>query len=164
MNNSLVLKQYSTGFLTLIITVLTAFQMLNADGLTETELWQLGGIVASTVGAVFVPLLKSGPAGGLKVGVAVAGAVFAALIPVAPLAGGWSTDSIILVGLAALNALATALGVAVRLDSVKEAIADPSVSNAQVHTMDPSAYASVVNKNPELEGIAARPADDGHGV
>jgi len=156
--NSIVLKQYSAGFLTLLITVVTSFQMLNADGLTETELWQLGSIGVSTLGVIFLPILKSGPAGGLKIGVAVLGAIFAALMPLTPLSGGWSADSIILVGLAALNALAGATGVAVRLDSVKEQIVNPAVSNAEVFVLDKTAYTSVVTKNPGIEAISPGPA------
>lgn len=137
----MVINKYLAGLLTLAITLLTAWQVILPDGIEPTEGWQFGALVVASGGTVFVPLLEGKWAGGAKVGVAVLGAVFAAGAPLV-VEGVWfwqDANAGLVVGIAALNALAVQIGVAVRIDSAKRVVADAAVSNRTIETVDPKA-------------------------
>lgn len=133
----MILNKYMVGLLQVLIISVTALQAAIADGLTETEVWQLSGLVVGAIVSVYVPLTKGAWAGALKVGGALAGALIAAVVPF--LMEGWTPAAAVIVTLAVLNALATQIGVNVRVDGAREGLADPSVSNQSVIAVDPDA-------------------------
>lgn len=143
----MILNKYMVGLLQFLIISVTALQAAVAGGIDVTAAWQLAGLVVGAFVSIFVPLLEGPWAGGLKVGGAVVGAVIAAIVPFAT--GGWDANALVIVVLAALNALATQLGVSIRLDSVKEKLApsivvqemgfDGSTAAARVEVVDPGA-------------------------
>jgi O-antigen ligase len=138
----MIINKYLAGILTLAIVALTGFQVILPDGVTATEAWQFGGLVVAAIGTLFVPLLSGAYAAALKVGVAVAGAVFAAGVPF--FTDGWSFAAIIVVGIAALNALAVQIGVAVRIDQATAVLSNPNVSKATIEFLDAPAVRAVV--------------------
>jgi hypothetical protein len=143
----MILNKYMVGLLQVVLISITALQAAMAGGVTATEAWQLAGLVVGAIVSVFVPLLQGPWAGGLKVGGAILGAIIAAVVPFA--VGGWNADALVIVILAGLNALATQLGVSVRIDSVKEKLAptivveekgfEGSTVAARVEVVDPGA-------------------------
>lgn len=139
----MIINKYVAGLLTVLVVGITAFQAALSDGFTETEAWQLSGLVLGAFVTVFVPLLQKSWAAGLKVGGAVIGAVIAAIVPF--VTGGWDASAITIVVLAALNTLSTQLGVSMRIDSAKEALADPQQSDKTIYRLDPVA-ASIASR------------------
>lgn len=135
----MVLNKYMVGLLQVLIISVTALQAAIADGLTLTEVWQLAGLVIGAIVSVFVPLSKGAWAGVLKVGGAVLGALIAAIVPF--VTDGWTASAAVIVVLAGLNALATQLGVNMRVDGVRAALGDVHVDNAVVQSVDPGATA-----------------------
>lgn len=133
----MVINKYLAGLLTVLVVGVTAFQAALSDGFTETEAWQLSGLVLGAFVTVFVPLLKGSWSAGLKVGGAVLGAAIAAIVPF--VTAGWDESSITIVVLAILNALTVQLGVDVRLDSAKQALVDPRVDSDMAQAVDPVA-------------------------
>ncbi|AWN07751.1 membrane protein [Microbacterium phage Hendrix] len=133
----MIINKYLAGLLTVLVVAVTAFQAALSDGFTTTEAWQLSGLVLGAFVTVFVPLLQGKWAAGLKVGGAVLGAAIAAIVPFAT--GGWDASAVTIVVLAILNTLTTQMGVDVRIDSAKQALADPSVSIEVPHNVDPVA-------------------------
>lgn len=131
------LNKYAVGLLQVAIIAVTALQAAVALGWSLTAAFQLAGLIIGAIVSVFVPLLEGRWAAGLKVGGAVLGALIAAIIPF--VTDGWSPGAIVIVVLAGLNALATQLGVDIRIDSAVQALGDPSVPNASVEAVDPAA-------------------------
>lgn len=146
----MVLNKYLAGLLTVLVVGLTAFQAAVVDGFTMTEGWQLAGLLVGVLVTIYVPILETKWAAGLKVAGAVLGAVIAAVVPF--LTGGWNTSAVVIVILAAVNTLAVQLGVNVRIDSAREVIADPEQSNAAITAIDPKAV--VAQDNIEKQKIA----------
>lgn len=131
------LNKYAVALLQLLIITVTALQASIADGLTETEVWQLAGLVVGAIASVFVPLLEKGWAGALKVGSAVAGAGIAALVPF--VTDGWTPSAAIVVVLAVLNTLATQIGVNIRVDAARAGLVDTRVPDRVIVDVDPAA-------------------------
>ncbi len=134
----MVLNKYLAGLLTVLVVLATAFQAALIDGFTPTEAWQLVGLFVGVFVTVFVPLLKTGWAGALKVGGAVLGAIIAAIVPF--VTGAWDMSAVTVVILAGLNALATQLGVNVRVDSARAIVADPAQDTNALRAIDAKAY------------------------
>lgn len=115
----LVLNKYIVALLQIAIVGLTAFTVIPTEELNPTSLTQLGIMVGGAVVTYLVPLLQSDNplvAGLVKTGVAVITAIATALIPY------FSTGTLTLtqwgiVALAAVNALATQVGVDIRKDT-----------------------------------------------
>lgn len=145
----MVVNKYLVGFIQLALIALTALQTAVAAGWNATAAWQFAGLVVGAVVTVFVPLLKGGWAGGLKVGGAVLGALIAALVPF--VTAGWTPNAVIIVVLAAVNALATQLGVYVRVDSAKEALASAAVPDRVPLSVDPDAARLALPEPPDLD-------------
>ena len=146
----MVVNKYLAGLLSVALISLTALQASVADGFTVTEAWQLAGLVLGAFVTTLVPLLKNKWAAGLKVGGAVLGAAVAALVPF--VTSGWDAAALSTIVLAVLNTLAVQLGVSVRVDSAKQAIADTTTSNAVPVKVDPAAV--VASGNSEIiEGV-----------
>lgn len=139
----MILNKYLVALLQVLTLFLAAFQAALSDGLTATEAWQLAGLFVGAVVTYYVPILTGRWAAALKVGGAVLGAAIAALVLV--LADGWSAGSVTIVIIAIINALATQFGVDVRLDSTREALTSPTVTNVTVDVVDPSAAAAVAD-------------------
>lgn len=117
----MIASKYLAGFLQLVTLLMTALLAALVDGLTIEEIWQLGGVGVGAIVTIWVPLLEGRWAAGLKVGGAVLGAVIAAVIPT--LTETWSASTGIIVFLAGVNALATQLGVNVRVDTARKELA-----------------------------------------
>ena len=137
----MILNKYAVALLQVLLLFVAALQAALTDGLiTPTEYWQLAGLFVGAVVTYYVRILDSGWAGALKVAGAVLGALIAAVIPF--LTTGWTPESVAIVALAVINALATQFGVDMRVDSSKEIILDPSKSNLAVSEVDPKAAAA----------------------
>ncbi|AVR56903.1 membrane protein [Microbacterium phage Triscuit] len=132
----MVLNKYLVALLQVLLLFVAALQAALTDGqFTLTEGWQLAGLFVGAVVTYYMKVLDAGWAAALKVGGAVLGAFIAAVIPF--LTGGWTPESIAIVALAVINALATQFGVDMRVDSGKEVLADPTQSDAKVAAVDP---------------------------
>jgi hypothetical protein len=119
-----------------VLTALLA--VLQKGTVTGVDVWQLIGVGVGAVLAVWLPLVGTKQAALLKiVGVLVGALITAGAIFFAP--GGWNATNIIIVILAVLNALFTQIGVAVRVDGVAKALADPNTDNDVVRGLDPAA-------------------------
>lgn len=138
-------NKYTAAMLQFILVLVTALQASLSGGLDTVEIWQLVALAVASVGTFFLPLVAGPWAGALKTGVAVLGAIVAAIIPLVN--GVWSSEASIIVVLAALNALAAQIGVSVRLDEVKAQLAAPEVSNVIPLTVDPKAVAIVEGRH-----------------
>lgn len=147
----MILSKYAVALIQTVTVVITALvAALGDDVLTNVEIWQIVVIAIGAVGTMFVPLLEKGWAGTAKFVLAVLGAIAAAVIPIIDTANGgpgWSGTAILIVALAGLNAALTALGVSVRLDAVKEALAAPEVSDKVPVAVDPQAVKAVVHED-----------------
>lgn len=143
---NIVLNKYATAILQFVLVLVVALQAALSGGLDLVEVWQLAALTVANIGTYFVPLLKSGWIGLGKTAVAVLGAAVTAIIPL--VYGVWTAETFIIVVLAALNALASEAGVAIRLDSVREQLAAPETSNVVPVAVDQPAVTAVepVNK------------------
>lgn len=139
---NLISQKYAAALLPFLVLVITSFQTALSGGIDVVESLQLGGILIGAAVTFIVPLVGGSWAGLLKVAGGVLGAVLAAAVPIA--LDAWSPESITVLVLAGLNALAVQLGVSIRLDGVQNAVASPDVANEQVYRVDPKAYAIVV--------------------
>lgn len=133
----MILNKYLLALIQFVLTVATALQAAVAGGFDTTEKWQLALLVITTAGAIFTPLLKDGPAWLAKGLVSIVGAIIIAVIPF--VTDGWTDESWIIVTVAALNALAAYVGVAVRIDSARRALADDNVDSSVIQAVDPAA-------------------------
>lgn len=129
----MVLNKYAVAIIQILTVAVTALVAAQSDGLLEpVEVWQVAGIAVGGVAAYFVPLLENGWAATLKFVATLVGAGIAAVVPIIDTANGgpgWSASAILIVLLAVLNAALTALGVTVRLESAKAALAAQDVSD-----------------------------------
>jgi len=111
----MVLNKYAAALLNIALVIF--------GGLAVIEVWNIDAVaqfVALAGGSIVVyyaPLLDAKWAGALKTGAAVVIAIVAALVPLVN-GGDYSGQSIALVVVAGLNALATEVGVKLRKDDV----------------------------------------------
>lgn len=117
----MILSKFLVAIIQIAVLVLAALQAALSNGLTVVESLQIVGIGIGAVVTYVVPLLATGWAAAFKVAGAVLGAVIAAAIPLA--AGEWNASTLLIVVLAGLNALATQVGVDVRVQAAIKAIA-----------------------------------------
>lgn len=147
--NTLIPKKYLTATLTLAILVGAAFQAALVGGITVVEALQVAALLVGGVVTYYSPLVAGKWPGVLKVAGAVIGAVLVAIISVFDSAANgtpiWNTETVTLIVLAALNALAAQFGVDQRIDATKEAVAAPEVTTAQIDAADPQAANVVAN-------------------
>lgn len=135
----MIVSKYLTGLIQVLFLLMTALLAAMEDGVDTVEVWQLAGVLVGAVVTVWVPLLEGAWAAGLKVGGAVAGAAIAAIVPL--VMSEWTASAAIIVVIAIINALATQLGVSIRVDAAKNAIADSQVSARAAEAVDPYAAA-----------------------
>lgn len=134
------MQKYFTPVLQFLILVGGALQAAVVDDVfTPTEAWQLLALTVGAVATFFAPLVSGPWPSVLKTGSAVVAGVVAALIPVLE-GSGWSTSAIIVIALAALNALASEVGTFARIDAAAAIIANPNVDNRVALEVDPTAY------------------------
>lgn len=132
----MVVNKWFVALMQFVVAVIAGLQVARGDGIvTVVEQWQFGGLVVSSFGVVALPLLKDGYHAALKLIVALAGAGFAAIVPLVNNA--WTFDSTLLVGLAVVNAALVHYGVSARIDGVKAVLADPKKDNQVVQEVDP---------------------------
>lgn len=129
------IQKYGAALLPAAITLFGALQVvLQDDVIDEVEGGQLIALVATLVVTYLVPLTNTSWAGVLKTGAAILGAVATLIIPL--FNGGADWNSIIVVALAVLNALATEIGVQARVTSPAEAQAEVvELDAAQLRTI-----------------------------
>ena len=137
----MILNKYLVALLQVLLLFVAALQASLTDGLiTPTEYWQLAGLFVGAVVTYYAKILDAGWAGALKVAGAVLGALIAAVIPF--LTTGWTPESITIVVLAVINALATQFGVDMRVDSAKQVLADTRVDDVAITEVDPRSVAA----------------------
>ena len=141
------MSKFLVAFIQLAVLVIAALQAAMEDGLTAVEAWQIGAVLAGAVVTYFVPLLQGGWAAALKVAGAVIGAVIAAIIPL--VAGEWTMSAILIVVLAGLNALATQIGVDVRVQAAAKAVMHEGATAAV--TLDTAATAIARRQLPPVQ-------------
>lgn len=108
------LRHYAAAVLPAIIILLGALQVALADGVIDvTEGGQLIALVAGVGGTYLVRIIDGPWQGAFKTGFAILAAVATLIIP---LVIGFTWQALVIVALAALQALATEIGVQVRLD------------------------------------------------
>lgn len=109
------LRTFAAALLPAAFLILGAVQVAIADNrIDEVEGGQLIALAAGPVFQYFLPLLPGKWAGGLKTGFAVLAAIATLIIP---LVIGFTWQALVLVGLAAVQALATEIGVQLRKPS-----------------------------------------------
>jgi|GEM_PF-3425753 len=107
------LRTYAAAILPAIIILLGALQTALADGIVDaTEGGQLIALTAGVVGTYIVRLVDGRWAGALKTGTAILAAIATLVIP---LVMGFTPEALVMVALAGLQALATEIGVQVRV-------------------------------------------------
>jgi hypothetical protein len=113
------LRHYAAAILPAIIILLGALQTALADGVVDvTEGGQLIAVTAGVIGTFFVKIVEGPWEGVLKTGSAILAAVATLIIP---LVLGFSWQSLVIVALAALQVLATEIGVEWRVKPVLDA-------------------------------------------
>ena len=138
------ISKHLAGLLTLAITVLTAAVALPETAWRDAAtIWQFAGLVVSTIVTVFLPLSKGSWAAAIKVVGSLAATVITNVVAFLTSGGEWGVYQWLLLGLAILLALAAELGVNIRIDSTKEALASPQISSTATQVTDPQATAVV---------------------
>lgn len=117
-----VIQKYAAALLPFLLFVVGAIQAVLPGGIALDEAWQLAALVAGAIATFFVPLVDGAWSGILKVGAALVAALATAIIPFVIPGGVWDGTALLVVVIAVLNALATQLGVSIRLDATKAAI------------------------------------------
>lgn len=117
----MVLNRYLTALLSLAITILTALVLIPSDQfhLGDPVVGQLIIMALAAIGTYIVPLLSGRWAGGLKTGLVILAAILSFLWPL--LIGGHLPSGMqwVMIILTGLQALATEVGVQVRVDDPK---------------------------------------------
>lgn len=107
-------RKYAAALLPAIIVLLGALQTALADSrIDETEGGQLLVLVAGVGVTYFVPIVHGWWAGALKTGFAVLAAIATLIIPFIT---GFSWQALVIIALAALQAIATEIGVNARTE------------------------------------------------
>jgi hypothetical protein len=134
------LARYAPALLPLAVAILGPLQLYMSDNqFTAEEVWLFIAAAAAAAGTWAVPLLKTGWAGALKVGLNLLVVLAGIVIPLIP-GNDWSFSIIVGIGLALLQAVAAEIGVSVRLDAQKPVIDsrnDPGVPT--ITSLDPEA-------------------------
>lgn len=108
-----VIQKYGVGIFSFVIAVLTAVQLMSSY--TLVDILQLAVIIVTAVTSFLLPLLDAGWRGALKTGFDVLGVALLLVIPYA-LTGHITGAQIVLVAVGVIKALATELGVYIRVD------------------------------------------------
>jgi hypothetical protein len=109
------LHTYATAILSIALVVVQAF-VVTTD-FTATTIIQLAIVAVAAVGTYLVPVVNGRWAGAWKTGVAVVGAILSACVPLVTHAD-YTPQTIALVVLAGVQALATEAGVGIRTTAV----------------------------------------------
>lgn len=118
-------SRYLTSLLPLGIAVLGVLDAANKSGtalISLPTILQLILLVATTGAAFWLPLVPGPWAGALKTGAGIVGAIASAAIATLATGGEWTQATWILFLTAALKAVATEVGVQIRLDAEKQPI------------------------------------------
>lgn len=108
------LRKYAAAILPALIILLGALQTALADNvIDQVEAGQLLALVAGVITTYFVPLVDGRWSGLLKTGAAVLAAIATMILP---LVFGFTWQALVIVALAALNAIATEIGVQSRVE------------------------------------------------
>jgi len=107
-------RKYAAAILPALIILLGALQTALADNIIDqVEAGQLLALVAGVITTYFVPLVDGRWSGLLKTGAAVLAAIATMILP---LIFGFTWQALVIVALAALNAIATEIGVQSRVE------------------------------------------------
>ena len=109
------MNKYAAALLSIAIVILTAFVALPAEQVTPAAIVQLALLGIGAIVTYLVPLATGRWTGILKTGAAIVAAILTAVLPFV-LTGHITSTQIVIVVLAALNALAVEVGVQLRKD------------------------------------------------
>ncbi len=141
---ALIPSKFRAGLLSFVLVLAASAQATFAgDGWTAVTGWQFVGVALAAAATYIFPLTQGPWPAALKTLGAVAGAVVAAIPPVIDTANGgagWNGETIMLVALAGLNALASEWGVSQRLAATKAAVVSEEIPDAEIVALDPAAY------------------------
>ncbi|MFK4482578.1 hypothetical protein [Curtobacterium sp. AB7] len=116
------LTRYSSALLPLLVAILGVLEAARAAGTSTLVDWQtltqIGLLLAGTGVIYWLPLVHSRWQGAAKTGAAILFAVLSAVVAVAP-DGHFTKANAILVLTAVVKAVATQLGVTIRVDAAK---------------------------------------------
>jgi len=110
-----VFQKYATAILSLSVLLLGAVGTALHGTVSAVDILQLVILFLGGIVTYIVPLLPGGWSGGLKTGVGIAAAAVALVIPYVT-QGSITTAQILLVVVGVIQAAATQLGVAIRID------------------------------------------------
>lgn len=154
-------QRYTTALLPLGIAILGVLDAARASGaalLGWQTILQLVILVATTGAAFWLPLVDGRWAGRWKTGAAIVGAIASAAIATIPNEHHFTTATLILFLTAALKAVATEVGVQIRVDAAKiidaGSTADPGVPSI-TSLPDPR---KVSDGDPAIVGTEPTPA------
>ncbi|WIA97613.1 hypothetical protein [Curtobacterium sp. MCBA15_004] len=155
-------QRYTTALLPLGIAILGVLDAARASGaalLGWQTILQLVILIATTGAAFWLPLVPGRWAGRWKTGAAIVGAIASALIATIP-DGRFTTATLILFLTAALKAVATEVGVQIRVDAAKTIDADSTAGPRVVANVFVSDPQKVSDGDPAIVGseIAPTPA------
>lgn len=153
-------QRYTTALLPLGVLILGVLTAANETGLALVS-WQtivqLIILVVTTGLSFWLPLVPGKWAGAAKTGAGIIGAIASALVATLPDGGHFTTATLLLFLTSALKAVATQVGVQIRVDAAKAidpvATADPVVP-ATTSLPDPS---KVAESDPAIIGSEAAP-------
>ena len=141
------MNKYLTPILTIILIALGSFQAAISDGMfADVEKWQLAALTLGAIVTYAAPLTTGRWPAVFKVGGAVIGAAIATIIGFVEVGTIFDMNTITIVVLAALNALAAQTGADARVDEAAAGLADPGVPNAVVTANDPVAAQAAAHR------------------
>jgi hypothetical protein len=152
------MNKYAAALLSIAVVILTAFVALPANAITVSAIVQLVLLGVSAFVTFFVPLVAGRWQGLLKTGTAILATVLTAALPFI-LTGKITATEIVIVVLAALNALAVQVGVSMRVDSAPPTVLPALVSVSTpvapvtVNVFHPGVAAPVVTTSPAVPAL-----------
>lgn len=117
-------QKYASAIILFLSVAVTPLSALLVGPVTWTAVWQYVALLLAAVGSYLIPLLPKGWQGAGKTGIAIAGAVVAALIPV--WTGTWDRATILVLVMAVVQAVGTELGVQIRTDQNTSTTINPA--------------------------------------
>jgi hypothetical protein len=117
-------QKYASAVILFLSVAATPLSALLVGPFSWTAVWQYAALVLAAIGSYLVPLLPKGWQGFGKTGVAILGAVVAAIIPV--WTNTWDRATILVLVMAVVQAIGTELGVQIRTDQKTSTTTNPA--------------------------------------
>jgi hypothetical protein len=125
----MVLPKYAVALLQFLTLLATALSVSLQDGFDNVEIAQFVAIAAGAGVTFFVPLVSGPWSGALKTGFSVVAAVATAAVPFI-VNGSITSDQIMIVVLAALNAVMSEVGISIRKAALNSELLDAGTALA----------------------------------